>query len=291
LVLRFRTWVINTESVSNKSKRVRMDPLTFVDLVIKVVNEAEQEGIVLRTMGAVATYIRVKDNADCLKLYETLGRVREGEIYFTDLDLVSYKKLSKNIEKFFRSKGFEPDYYINAFFSDRRMIFYHPHGLFSMDVFFSPLEFSHKIDLGSDPKSGRLNLEKITLAPADLLLLKLQIHEITRKDVADATILLSCHDLSNSDEPGKINVQRLVEVLSRDWGFYYDAMNNLNTIKTFMQSYSTKLENKYIEILRRGMNNVDEIIRAVESAPKSKEWIKRSKIGTKERWYNIVEDI
>jgi len=277
--------------VSSEPKRVKMSPSEFADLVVKMISEAEQEGVILRAMGAVATYIRVRGNDVCLKLYELLGRVREGEIYFTDLDLVSYRKLSKNIEKFFRNRGFEPDYYINAFFSDKRMVFYHPQGLFSVDIFFSPLEFSHKVDLGGDPKSGRLKLEHITLTAADLLLLKLQIHEITRKDVVDAAVILSCHDLSNSDEPGKINVQRIVEVLSRDWGFYYDAMNNLNTIKNFMQSYAAKLEDKYVEVLRKGMSSVDEIVKAVETAPKSKEWIKRSKIGTKERWYNIVEDL
>lgn len=271
------------------TKRVSMETSEVLALAEQLINEAEVEGLVLRTMGALAMLMRVRNSPICLQLYTQIGRIEEGSLQLTDIDFVGYKKQRTKIESFLRSRGFEPDYYVNAMFGEQRMIFHHPNRLFSIDIFLSPLKFSHMVDLGTQPGRGRIELIKYTLAPADLLLLKLQIHDINRKDLADATILLSCHEVSEGSEEG-INMQRVIEVLCDDWGFYYDAMSNLGKVKLFVQELDAKLP-QFHELLERAINNVNLIEEAVEKAPKTKNWLRRSKIGTRKRWYETVEEI
>ncbi len=280
--------------MKNKSTNhlVTIPPEEFIKIVKDLVANAEAEGIPLRVMGAVAIYIHVSDNPSCIELYNVLGRLEDRRFIFTDLDLAGYRKFKGKVEEFFKKQGYRPDYYVNAFFSDRRLIFYHPEGLFQVDVFFSPLEFSHTVDIGSDPESGRLQFDSPTLPLADLLLLKLQIHDITRKDLVDAAVLVSCHEVSTSEERDKINAKRIAEVLSTDWGFWYDATSNLNELRKFIMDHQAKPENsQYLSLLKRGLENIEFILKVIEETPKSDKWYKRAKVGTKKIWYNIVEEI
>ncbi len=274
------------------SKHVMMSVKDFFNEALKIIEKAESRGIQLRIMGALGVYVNVMDNDDCLKLYESLGRLSKGRLTFTDLDLVGYRKQSKAIESTFRELGYKSDDYINAIFSDKRLIYYHPNNYFTVDIFFSPLEFNHTIDLGKDPEKGRLKLAYPTLSLADMILLKLQIHEINRKDLVDLVVLLASHELSLEEERGKINVKRIAEVLCSDWGFWYDATNNLKLLEGYIHK---QIEDEtmfmFKNILETTLEKIENIKKVIDETPKNKEWIKRSEIGTKKRWYNVVEEI
>ena len=56
---------------------------------------------------------------------------------------------------------------------------------------------SHKLDL-----RGRLDGPRPTITLADLLLTKLQVWEINRKDLGDAACLLADHGLGERGRPG-----------------------------------------------------------------------------------------
>jgi hypothetical protein len=274
------------------SMHVMMPPKDFVGEAIRIVERAESRNISLRIIGALGVYISIMDKDEYLRLYEILGRFIEGELRFTDLDLVGYRKQRNAIERFFRELSYKPNEYVNALFSDRRLIYSHPEQLYTIDIFFSPLEFSHVIDLGKDPESGRLRLAYPTLPLSDMVLLKLQIHDINRKDLADLAVLLSSHQLSESEESGKINVSRITEVLSEDWGFWYDAVNNLKLLKQFLSEFMDRGETmSYRGTIKETLQKIEEIEHRLNESPKSKKWIERSKIGTKKRWYNVVEEL
>ena len=53
----------------------------------------------------------------------------------------------------------------------------------------------HRLEL-----SSRLTLEPETITAADLLLTKLQVVELTQKDVDDIALLLTEHELANGPE-------------------------------------------------------------------------------------------
>ncbi|MFX0197648.1 MAG: hypothetical protein ACFFCW_16130 [Candidatus Hodarchaeota archaeon] len=61
----------------------------------------------------------------------------------------------------------------------------------------------------------------------DLLLAKLQIHEITDKDIKDLIVLLRAHKLGNRDDKEVINLDYVSIILSDDWSFWFDLKNKL----------------------------------------------------------------
>ncbi|MEM4717552.1 MAG: hypothetical protein QXE81_02180 [Desulfurococcaceae archaeon] len=269
-------------------KVIKISGDKLLEEISVLIDKARERGIVIRAMGAVAVYYHLKNSGNelCIKFYETMGRLQAGEIKFTDVDFVAYKRNRNAIEKFFLELGFKPDEYINAFFSDKRFTFHHAQSNYTVDVFFTPLEFSHIVDL-----EGRLELHPYTLTPTDLLLLKLQIHDINRKDLGDAAALLACIDLSHEEKPYVINIDRVVNILTDDWGFWYDAVINLNKLPGLVESVMKDQPSAMIQLANSTLGKINQLIKTLDEAPKSDKWLKRAKIGTKKRWYNVVEEI
>ncbi len=260
----------------------------FINDALKIVEEAEKRGIVLRLIGALAIRIHSREFED---LHKRLGRLGEGKQTFSDIDLVGYKKQGSAIKKFFESEmGYIPDRYVIALFGWKRHIYYHPKGYYHIDVFFNKLEFSHDIYFGDKPGKGRLELDKPTITLADLVLEKVQIHQINEKDIKDLIVLLRAHEIGETDEKEIINAKYIAKILADDWGFWYDATNNLNKVKFFADKYfKSGLIDE--ETLKDVVSKVDKLLDYIEKEPKTKKWKKRAKIGTKKPWYRPVEEV
>lgn len=71
----------------------------------------------------------------------------------------------------------------------------------------------HRIDL-----RGRLELQPFTLSLADLVLQKLQIVDLNRKDNVDVIALLAEHEL-NGEGPETVDTSYVSALLAGDWGF------------------------------------------------------------------------
>lgn len=269
-------------------KVIKIDPDSLLKEIKDLIDQATERGLIIKMMGATAIYFHVKNsiNDSCMKFYSYIGRIRPGEFVLTDVDFVSVKKQRNMLEKFFEKMGYMPDAYINAFFSDKRLTFYDKDNRYTIDIFFTPLEFSHEIDL-----EGRLELHPYTLSLADLVLLKLQIHDINRKDLGDLATLLACFELSSNDKLDAINLERIVRVLSDDWGFWYDATMNLNSLIKFIEQSFSGVEGDLTKLAGIAVEKARRIIDILEKSPKTDKWMKRAKVGTKKRWYNVVEEI
>jgi len=260
----------------------------FIEDAFKIVNEAQKRGIIIRLIGAVAIRIHSMDFAD---LHIRLARLGEGKNSFSDLDFVGYGKQRKQIEQFFtKIINFIPDRYINTYFGYKRLIFYHPQGYYHSDVFFDKLEFSHDIFFGKAPGKGRLELDNPTIPLPELVLEKLQIHDINEKDIKDLIVLLRAHEIGEIDEKELINARYIAKVLADDWGFWYDAKTNLEKIKTFAEKYLKQekmSQDDYKDVVRK----VDTILDYIDKEEKTKRWMKRAKTGTKKIWWRPVEEV
>jgi len=254
---------------------------------LRIVEEARKRGIVLRIMGALAIRLHAEDLSELHRRLSRLGR--EGE-QFTDIDLATYRSLSGAAHKFFVELGYKPDKLVMAYFGENRFLYYHPEDLYHIDLFFERLQFSHDIDLGSKRDTGRLELDYPTLTLADLLLEKIQIHEIDEKDIKDLIVLLREHGLAEGDIEDSINIKRVASVLSQDWGFWYDAKVNLEKVTEFSEKYHEDglLEKKDVEEVS---SKIERLLSYVDEAPKTKEWLKRAKDGTKKKWWKDVEEL
>lgn len=254
---------------------------------MRIVEEARRREVVIRLMGALAIRVHTPELSG---LHRRLSRLGGEGREFTDVDMVTYRSQREAAHRVFISLGYRPDRLVMAYFGESRFLYHHPRDLYQVDLFFERLSFSHDLDLGPGPGEGRLELDYPTLTPADLLLEKLQIHEIDEKDIKDLVVLLRGHRLSEGEEGDSINLERVASVLSRDWGFWYDAKANLEKILEFSRGY---LEEGLLgeEDFEDVASKVDELLRYVDAAPKTREWLRRARIGTKRKWWRDVEEL
>ncbi|MEM0017095.1 MAG: hypothetical protein QXJ48_05485 [Candidatus Korarchaeum sp.] len=268
---------------------VEIDPEEFVEKCKGIIDKLEERGVIARILGAMAVYIHTEGDQRAREIHRT--RFGADVPMFTDLDLMAYRKQAKKLKEVFeRELGFLPDRMVNLLFSDRRLIYYHPEGKFHVDIFFNKLEFCHDVFFGEEPGKGRLELSKYVITATDVVLEKLQIHEINPKDLVDLIVLLLTHELTGEEGPKRINAKYIAEVLADDWGFWYDAVENLRKVKLYAEQMVREgrlREEERDKVIRQ----VDELLRIIEEEPKSKNWMKRAKKGTSEKWWRDVDEI
>jgi len=259
----------------------------FVKEAIDIVKKASDMNITLRILGALAVYIHSMHNETAMKMYEKIERFGSGKPKFTDLDLIAYGKQRKKVMGLFeKTLHFNYDVVLKAIFARKRLIYYHPKGYYHVDIFFDKLEFSHDVVF----KKGRLELDFPTITLADLVLEKTQIHKINLKDIIDLIILFAGHEVSESQNKETIDGTYIATILSDDWGFWYDAVHNLEAVKKFSNKFYS--EGK---LTKEGHNlvisRVNKLLRIIDETPKTKNWLKRAKVGTSKPWYREVEEI
>ena len=244
-----------------------------VRYALKIIKAAESQGIVMRLLGGCA----IKYHCPCCE--EILKRANRK---YADVDFITCRsKVSeKKLKAFFKELNFIPDERFITLYGDSRHIYYSDNGGPMVEVFFDKLVFNHEIDL-----KERLTADYPTIPVADLLLEKAQIVKISEKDLIDMAALLIAHEIGSQD-CDFINVDYIAKLLSKDWGFYYTVVTNLNKLKSFVQQSGlfTECEKSIV------MNRVNSIIARIEEEPKSMKWKMRAAIGTKKPWYNEVEE-
>jgi hypothetical protein len=250
----------------------------FLDEARRVVAEADAAGLMLRAMGGVAIRLHTLNMED---LGRRLGRLGEGQQEFTDLDFVSYRKHRNRMKPFWEKMGYAKRAATLSSAASERQIYFHPKGWFFVDVFFDKLLVAnHPLDF-----RGRLELDSPTISPTDLLLEKLQIVNISDKDVKDAIVLLAAHDLAEEDAVDAINASYIAGLLSRDWGFWYTVTTNLTGLKGLLPQMEALTDDER----RRIGERVDNLLSQIEVAPKTLRWKARAAVGPRARWYEPVE--
>jgi len=259
----------------------------ILDDAVRIVNQAQEAGLTVRLLGAMAVKVQAGAHAD---LFYRLDRLGSAEKTFTDIDLVAYSRQRSNLHKFLEDAlRYRLDQYAVLMHGRDRTILHHPEGKYSIDVFFDKLSYSHEIDFGSNPDNGRLSLDPVTISPTDLVLEKIQIHEINEKDIKDLVTLFASCQTSDQEGRGRINRKHIGQVLAGDWGFWYDANSNLDKVVHFAQKYEEegKLDS---ERLKTVLTRINDLKKAIEETPKTKQWKKREKDGTRKKWWNDVEE-
>jgi hypothetical protein len=236
---------------------------------LDILEAASAEGAVLRLTGGIGVRERARD----------LGGLDPAARPYHDVDLVGRRRDLGTHDRIFEALGYRPDRAVNAQFGTVRRVYHHPDGS-HVDLFIDRLEFCHRIDLAE-----RLELHAITLAPADLLLAKLQIVERNHKDLVDAALLLLNHDLRAGD-PASIELDRILGLTSDDWGLHTTAGDFVDALGASIGSLGLRPEAS-----GRVRERVDQLRAAIDAVPKSLRWRSRDRIGRRVRWYRIVEEV
>jgi hypothetical protein len=216
-----------------------------------------------------------------------IAQHRHGEIplllsrSYGDIDIViapgSYPPFREAMEDL----GYAPNKRFNNMRGDRRMLFYdEPNGR-QLDVFVGRFDMCHGLDL-----RGRLDTGTRTLFPSDLLLTKLQVVEINRKDQLDALTLMLTHEVvDGGDGVDAIETGRLVEVTAGEWGWFTTFTDNLRRLPQVAEQV---LDPEVVPVV---IARVAAVVAAVEAAPKSLRWKARAKLGRKVKWYELPEEM
>ncbi len=244
----------------------------FENELKRIVKTADESGIILRVIGALAFQIH------CPKfgfIQSAMGRA------YTDIDFAAYGRQTKQIQELMTRLGYKENQEVFIVSGGQRAIHEnHSTGL-HLDVFYEKLDFCHAIYW-----EGRLEVDTPTIPLAELLLEKMQIVEINEKDVIDTIMLLLEHSLGDNDKE-VINIKRIAEILSNDWGFWRTVTMNLNKVKVLAQGYSqlTSEQKSRVEL------QVNEAMARIEKEPKSLGWRLRARVGDRVKWYKDVEEV
>jgi hypothetical protein len=261
--------------------RTLQDPLAES---LRIVDLADSRGLLVRLMGGMAIRAHAPDWA---------ARTRRVEV---DLDFATRSRDRGAFYELLANEGYTPDKRHNALFGGKQAYFVDVPRHRPVDVLVDSLEMCHRFEFGD-----RLAASKPTLPLAELLLSKLQVVKINRKDVLDALVLLAEHPLGQDDGAadsrqgqGVINVPRILSFTSNDWGWWRTVTGNLDTLDQYLTVELTPedldLDNGR-SVLFDPRAQVAALRGKINDAPKSTRWRLRARVGERASWYQEPEEM
>jgi hypothetical protein len=243
----------------------------FVAEALRLVDDAERDGIRLRILGSLAYRIHCPEH---LALFDAMERS------LTDIDFAADGKQRKAVKEFITAHGYVENQRMTVSTEGRRYYFEHPDTRLGVDVFYDELYFCHRI-----PLRERLELDKPTITTCDLLLEKMQIVELNFKDVKDTMVLLLEHPVGHgSAGTEEIDADYIADRLRDDWGFYYTVSQNLGKVEHFLPQFDV-IGPEQAQIIS---TRIDQVRGAIDNAKKTRRWKTRALVGTKKQWYQDV---
>jgi hypothetical protein len=244
-------------------------PLADIEVeAARLVERATQANVLVRLLGGAA-----------VGMHRHVPFPAALERRYGDIDIVVKKGHDRGLKRLLEELGYTPNRSFNNLHGDRRLLFYDEPNARQLDVFIGTFRMCHTLELG-----GRLSLHPQTLAPADLLLTKLQIVKINAKDITDAQALLLEHRIERGSGD-IIDLNRLVTVTSRDWGWFTTFADNLARLTPARDSPLPQ------EAAGQIAERVITIQQALVAAPKSLGWKARAAVGRRVSWYELPEEI
>ncbi len=232
----------------------------------RLAGAARESGLALVLIGGVAIWMR------CFS-----ARAAPLERDYADIDFVGRSSDRRKITEFMEAHGYEADKMFNAIHGARRLNYHDPMRGRPIDVLLDQFVMAHSLDLRNTLASGEL-----TLPLADLLLTKLQVVSLNRKDLVDILALL----LDHAVEPrGEIDLDRILAVTRSDWGFEHTIHRTLAALRERIGEFALSPEASALIIER-----ADTLDAALHAAPKSVSWKMRARVGERVRWYDEPEE-
>lgn len=241
---------------------------------VRLIDTATATGVPVRLLGGVGVALH-----DHLSVPAALVRG------YGDLDVVVAARSTRATTQLMEAAGYVPNERFNALHGSRRMLFYDTGNKRQVDVFVGVFAMCHRLDL-----TARLDQHPYSLDAADLLLTKLQIHEVNRKDLVDVVRLVLTHEnaatpATTAAEVDVMSLDRLRAVTSTDWGWFTTVTDNLRLVRT---AAADLLDPAAAAVVAERLDTIEDSLR---STPKSMRWKARSMVGRKTPWYDLPEEV
>jgi hypothetical protein len=263
----------------NGEPRTLEDPLAEA---LRIVDVADTRGLLVRLMGGMAIRAHAPD---------WTARTRRVEV---DLDFATRARDRAAFYELLEAQGYTPDRRHNALFGGHQAYFVDEPRRRPVDVLVDRLEMCHRFDFAQ-----RLAASRPTLPLAELLLSKLQVVKINRKDVLDALVLLAEHPLGEDDGApdsahglGAISVPQILSFTSTDWGWWRTVTGNLEKLARYLD---VELRDSDLDVGRPVRFDAGAQVAAlrarIDGAPKTAKWRLRARVGDRVTWYREPEEV
>jgi hypothetical protein len=232
----------------------------------RIVDLAADQGLPLRALGGVAIAILCPSSRR-----PPLART------YADIDLATSKSAKDQVVALLESLGYTGDKEFNMLHGHRRLYFWDEHTQRQVDVFVDEANLCHRIGL-----KNRLEVVPLTLSLADLTVLKLQVVETNEKDHLDLCAIFADHQLT-ADDSG-INSAYITKLAATDWGLW----RTLGMVAESTEQFALELPD--FDAAEVAAKRLQRLRAELDSAPKSRGWKLRARIGDRKRWYELPEE-
>ena len=233
----------------------------------RIAEAAAERGVPLRLLGGVAVAV----------LCPSAGRPPLRRAY-GDIDFATRGAAKGEVITLLESLGYGQDREFNTLHGHRRLFFFDDANQRQLDVFVDGADLCHRIDF-----RNRLEAVPLTLSLADLMVLKLQVVETNEKDYLDICAIFADHDLSE-DESG-INGAHIAALAATDWGLW----RTLGMVAERAILFARELPG--FEAGERVADRLQRLRNQLDSAPKTRSWKLRARLGDRKRWYELPEEV
>ena len=234
----------------------------------EIIGLAQKKGATLRLIGGLAIRFH------CHGPHSTHLR------FYHDVDMFGPTKQLKAIYSVVDEFGYAPNVLYNTKTGGTRLQFVRKPNGRHIDIFLDKFRMDHTIDFRK-----RLQLDNLTIPVTDLLLTKLQIVGITEKDLRDIIAILEDHEVTSENPKEMLELNYISELCSRNWGLEKTILENIDKIRISIDKHEFVLQNEK-EQLREKLNQLQESIR---KRRKSIRWRLRDLIGTRMKWYSVID--
>jgi hypothetical protein len=232
----------------------------------RVVEAADDQELTVRKIGGTAIYDRSET-----------AREEPFKRPYRDVDFVGYRSEESAIEDLMVGMGYEANQRFNTM-RPYRLEFMDPENERKADFILDNFRFSHEWSLKS-----RLEIHPSTVPIEDLLLSKLQIAEISDRDMRDIIALLNDHEVAAAGGESIVDPDYVAGLCRNDWGLSKTLTINLGKVREYLQEPDLPVETAAID------DRLTTLESAIEDVPKTLKWKLRSLIGERKQWYRRPE--
>ena len=233
-----------------------------------LVDALTEAGVTARLLGGVAVALRCPQAA---LPPSPLARS------YSDLDVVVARSDRRRLPEVLGALEFQAAERFNAMSGHVRQLYVSKDGV-DLDVFVEQFKMCHELDL-----KDRLAIDARTLPLADLVLTKLQVADLTEKDIRDYAALTLEHELTDDDSG--IGVARICTVTGGDWGWWRTVTENLGKAIDHLDRLG--LTPAAAEVVR---GRTVALVARIDDTPKSLRWKARARVGDRMAWREDPEE-
>lgn len=232
----------------------------------RVIDAADERGLTVRLIGGTA-----------INKHTPAAREEPFKRGYRDVDFVGTRTEEDELVELMTDLGYDENKRFNTM-RRFRLEFVDPVNERKADYILDRFDFCHQWDL-----HDRLKQDHPTIPIEDLLLSKLQIVEVSDRDVRDILAMLTDHPISEDDDTETIDARYVSGLCSNDWGLYRTVTMSLDRVDDYVTGNELPVDEDTIE------TRIDALRAAIEDRPKSFRWKLRSVVGERKQWYKRPE--